>query len=165
MAAKRIDNSSMTTAARPLDLWVGYRLGLIATRIGTIAAKQYISRHKLPTSLWRALAVVARFGPMSASALSEHSRLDPPKVSRAIDGLVERKLLLRRTDKNDERKVVLTLTVRGRAIYEDVAAYVTTLENGLLSTLSASEQKALWTILAKIDKQLMIEQKAASGGP
>jgi DNA-binding MarR family transcriptional regulator len=164
MVTKKRKPRRANAKALPLDLWVGYRFGLIATRIGAIAAKQYTKRYKLTTSLWRALAVVARFEPLSASGLSEHSRLDPPKVSRAIDGLVERKLLLRRTDKSDERKAVLTLTARGRAIYEDVAMFVTELETGLLSPLTAAEHKALWSALSKIDKQLMVAQQDLDQG-
>ena len=159
MVKKRTVIAAKSIATRPLEMWIGYRFGLIATRIGAVAAQQYIARHKLTTSLWRALAVVARFEPMSATSLSEHSRLDPPKVSRAIDGLVERKLVLRRIDKSDERKVVLTVTARGRAIFDDVAAYVTVLETGVLSALSATEEQALWRILEKIDKQLLVEQQ------
>ncbi|MGA2552317.1 MAG: MarR family transcriptional regulator [Burkholderiaceae bacterium] len=144
---------------RPLDYWIGYRFGLIATRVGVLAARQYRAKHRLTTPLWRVLAVVARFEPLSASTLSEHSRLDPPKVSRAIERLVERKLLLRRTDKADERRAVLTLTARGRAIHDDIAAYVTALEDRISSTLNASEERTMWTILAKLDKQLRVEQE------
>jgi len=162
MATKKRKVTIKNGNVLPLDCWVGYRFGLIATRIGVIAAKQYMSRHKLTTSLWRALAVVARFEPLSASALSEHSRLDPPKVSRAIDGLVERKLLLRRTDKSDERRAVLTLTARGHVIHDDIAAFVTQFETGLLTTLTSTERKALWSALSKIDKQLLKAQQLAS---
>ena len=138
----------------PLDRWVAYRFGLIATRIGALATPAYRERHKLSTSAWRALAVIAHFEPLSAAMLSEHTRLDPSKVSRAIETLVARKLLTREKDPADQRRAVLRLTPRGRDIYADVSATVTRLEQQMTATLTAAERKALWALLDKIDAQV-----------
>lgn len=138
----------------PLDRWVSYRFGLIATRMGAIAAPAYLGRHKLSTSTWRALAVVARFEPLSAAMLSEHTRLDPSKVSRAIETLVRRKLLTRDKDPADQRRAVLRLTARGREMYSDIEATVVRFEAEMTSTLSAPEKKALRSALDKIDAQV-----------
>jgi DNA-binding MarR family transcriptional regulator len=142
------------TQLLPLERWTGYRLGLIAARVGVLAAAQYTKRFELTTSLWRVLAIVARFEPLSATTLCEHSRLDPPRVSRAIDALVARKVVLRRVDASDQRKVVLTLSAKGRRLYQDVAVPVCAVENQVLTALSAAEQKQFWHMLSKIDKQL-----------
>ena len=138
----------------PLDRWVAYRFGLIATRIGTLAMPAYREHHKLSTSAWRALAVVAHFEPLSAAMLSEHSRLDPSKVSRAIETLVGRKLLTRQKDPADQRRAVLRLTPRGREIYTDVSTTATQLEREMTATLTAVEWEALWALLDKIDEQI-----------
>jgi DNA-binding MarR family transcriptional regulator len=138
----------------PLDRWVAYRFGLIATRIGALATPAYRDHHKLSTSAWRALAVVAHFEPLSAAMLSEHTRLDPSKVSRAIETLVGRKLLTREKDPADQRRAVLRLTPRGREIYADVSATATRLEQEMTATLTAAERKALWALLDKIDAEI-----------
>jgi DNA-binding MarR family transcriptional regulator len=138
----------------PLDHWVSYRFGLIATRMGAIAAPTYVGRHKLSTSTWRALAVVARFEPLSAAMLSEHTRLDPSKVSRAIETLVRRKLLTREKDPADQRRAVLRLTARSRAMYCDIESTVVRLETEMVATLNAVERRALRSALDKIDAQV-----------
>lgn len=138
----------------PLEHWVAYRFGLIATRLGAIAAPAYQARHKLSTSAWRAMAVVARFEPLSAAMLSQHSRLDPSKVSRAIETLVARRLLTREKDPIDQRRAVLRLTARGRQIYSDVETTAVRLEREMTATLTAAEHKALWSALDKIDEQV-----------
>mgnify|MGYP001599095104 CR=1 FL=1 len=138
----------------PLDRWVSYRFGLIATRMGAIAAPVYVGRHKLSTPTWRALAVVARFEPLSAAMLSEHTRLDPSKVSRAIETLVRRKLLTRDKDPADQRRAVLRLTARGREMYCDIESIVVRLEAEMTATLDAEEKKALRSALDKIDAQI-----------
>jgi DNA-binding MarR family transcriptional regulator len=138
----------------PLDRWVSYRFGLIATRLGAIAAPTYLGRYKLSTSAWRALAVVARFEPLSAAMLSEHSRMDPSKVSRAIETLVRRKLLTREKDPADQRRAVLRLTARGREMYSNIESIVFRLETEATGTLNAAERKALYSALDKIDAQI-----------
>ena len=137
-----------------IDRWIGYRWGLIATRMGALAAEEYVGKYKLTTSVWRAMAVIARHEPLSAATLCQHSRLDPPKASRAIEALVKRKLLSRRKDPSDERRAILTLTATGRAIYRDLEKAIDRLEIELTSTLSASEKKALWSCAAKLDIEL-----------
>jgi DNA-binding MarR family transcriptional regulator len=141
---------------RPLDQWVAYRFGLIAARLGVIGQHNYQSRHKLSTSAWRAMAVVARFEPCSAAELSNHSRLDPPKVSRAIEVLTDRKLLKRIKDPQDQRRAVLTLTAEGRKMYDDIAAQVERTEAFVVSTLTAQEAKLMWSAVAKIDAQIAL---------
>jgi DNA-binding MarR family transcriptional regulator len=139
---------------RPLDQWVAYRFGLIAARMGVIGQQAYQGKHKLSTSAWRAMAVVARYEPCSAAELSSHSRLDPPKVSRAIEVLAQRKLLQRNKDPLDQRRAVLTLTPRGREMYDSISEQVEGTESFMTSTLTAGEVKTMWTIVGKIDAQI-----------
>ncbi len=155
MAAVQKNADDMKDAQiRPIDRWIGYRWGLIVTRMGALAAEEYVGKYKLTTSVWRALAVIARYEPLSAATLCAHSRLDPPKASRAIEALVKRKLLSRRKDPADERKAILTLTVRGRTIYRDLEQAIDRLETELTATLSPAEKQALWSCAAKLDAEL-----------
>ena len=141
---------------RPLEDWVSYRFGLIATRLGVIGESGYKAKHKLSTSAWRALAVLARFEPCSAAELSNHSRLDPPKVSPAIEALVERKLLRRNKDPEDQRRAVLSLTPAGRAVFNEVAADVERREAFVTSTLTPQEAEVMWRAVAKIDARIVL---------
>ena len=145
-----------------LDRWVAHRCGQIANRIGTMLAPAHGGRHKLSSNEWRALAVVARFEPLSAAILSEHSRLDPSRVSRAIDVLVGKRLITREKDPADQRRALVQMTPRGRTIYADIARSVHTLERELVATLTTTEQRALWSAFDKIDKQL--KRKSEGGG-
>ncbi len=138
----------------PLDAWISYRFGLIAARLGGVGESVYAPRHRLTTSSWRALAVVARHESCCASELSAHSRLNPSKVSRAIDLLVERKLLNRRKDPVDQRRAVLTLTSRGRKTYDDIARTVSCCEAELVAGLTDAERRSLWRIVSKLESRL-----------
>jgi DNA-binding MarR family transcriptional regulator len=70
---------------------------------------------------FRALAFVRRHPGASLSAAAEHVGVALPSMSRLIDGLVKRKLMLRRSHPDDRRRITLELTARGRALWQ--AAY------------------------------------------
>lgn len=135
----------------PLEQWVGYRFGLLATRIGSMLQPVTQGKYRLSTSSWRVLAVIARFEPCSAAELSSHSRLDPSKVSRAIEVLVDRKFIKRNKDPLDQRRAVLTLTPLGRRTYEDCAEQVRKNEAYYTATLTPLERKAMWAAVDKME--------------
>jgi len=54
----------------------------------------------------------------SLSQVAEHIGLTLPSVSLLVDGLVERKLILRNTSAADRRRVTLTLTARGQSVLD-----------------------------------------------
>jgi DNA-binding MarR family transcriptional regulator len=58
--------------------------------------------------------------PLSLGALSEELGLSLPAVSRAVDGLVQRGAVKRQEDPSDRRSKLVSVSARGRAIYERV---------------------------------------------
>jgi DNA-binding MarR family transcriptional regulator len=58
--------------------------------------------------------------PLSLGALSEELGLSLPAVSRAVDGLVQRGAVKRQEDPGDRRSKLVSVSARGRAIYERV---------------------------------------------
>ncbi len=58
--------------------------------------------------------------PLSLGALSEDLGLSLAAVSRAVDGLVQRGAVKRQEDPSDRRSKLVSVSARGRAIYERV---------------------------------------------
>ena len=67
---------------------------------------------------FRALTFLDRQAGASLSQVAEHIGLTLPSMCTLVDGLVERKLILRKTHATDRRRVTLTLTARGQAVLE-----------------------------------------------
>lgn len=63
---------------------------------------------------FRALNFISRKEGTSLSDVAEHLGLGLPTASKLVDGLVERKLIVRISDKGDRRRVCLTITPKGR---------------------------------------------------
>jgi DNA-binding MarR family transcriptional regulator len=78
-------------------------------------------RHRaadLSVPQFRALTFLNRQAGASLSEVAEHIGLTLPSMSTLVNGLVERKLILRNTDSVDRRRVTLTLTTRGQSVLE-----------------------------------------------
>jgi DNA-binding MarR family transcriptional regulator len=74
--------------------------------------------HNLNVPQFRTLGFVARNPQTSLSAVAEHIGLALPSMSKLVDGLVERKLLVRRSFSDDRRRMTLELTARGSALWQ-----------------------------------------------
>jgi DNA-binding MarR family transcriptional regulator len=68
---------------------------------------------------FRALIFLSHAGDASVSVLAEHLGLSLPAASRLADVLVRRGLLARQGQVGDRRRVLLSLTPRGRAVFEE----------------------------------------------
>ncbi|HSX92562.1 MAG TPA: MarR family transcriptional regulator [Hydrogenophaga sp.] len=146
----------------PLEHWISYRFGLVASRVGAVMSARYVSQHGLTMPAWRSLAVIARFGPLSAGELGAKTSSDPYRVVRAIDLLVKRGLITREPDPQDRRRARLELTKAGRALYEEIEQGAMANEMFLRAGLTPAEVRALDSILTRIDAQA---QALAQGVP
>lgn len=72
----------------------------------------------LSVPAFRALGYIRRHPGASLSALAEHIGLTLPSASKLVEGLVERRLVMRRVDVDDRRRMTLDLTAKGRDLLE-----------------------------------------------
>lgn len=138
----------------PLELWLSYRFGLVNSRVGAKLASRYTEKHDLTMSAWRSLAVIARFGPLSAGELGANTSTDAFKVTRAVEMLVKRGLITREPDPQDRRRACLQLTAKGRSVYQDIEKSAVAIEHHLISTLTQAELRTLRNVLDKVDAQV-----------
>jgi DNA-binding MarR family transcriptional regulator len=78
-------------------------------------------RHRaadLSVPQFRTLTFLSRQTGASLSQVAEHIGLTLPSMSSLVEGLVERKLILRNPHSVDRRRVTLTLTARGQSVLE-----------------------------------------------
>jgi DNA-binding MarR family transcriptional regulator len=148
------------TASLSLENWIGYRFGLVATRLGNFVAPMYASRHNLSQPAWRCLAVIARYQPLTAKQLASLTSSDAFKIARAIDLLVKRGLIRRDADKTDRRRASLSLTADGRKIYKDIDKFMVRVESELTAALDPGELAMLRQSLDKLDRQLESQIRA-----
>ena len=78
-----------------LEDYLPYRLSVLSNTVSRALARLYEQRFGLTVAEWRIMAVLARFGPLSANAVCDRTAMDKVQVSRAVaravdGGLVDR---------------------------------------------------------------------------
>jgi DNA-binding MarR family transcriptional regulator len=134
-----------------LERFLPYRLSVLTNRISTAIARVYAKRFDLTVPEWRVMAVLGRFGAMSANAVCERTAMDKVRVSRAVARLAASGRLARRIDAADRRRSVLALTQEGRDVYDEIGPLALAVEARLLTPLDTADRTDLDRLLAKLE--------------
>lgn len=112
---------------------------MISARVARFLSPMWESRYGLSVDTWRILAVINRYGPVSAKEVAARISNDAFHVSRAIDRLVRLDLISRNVDAEDRRRASLEVTKGGRAVCREIEAVLSSVERELLGGTSRSE--------------------------
>jgi DNA-binding MarR family transcriptional regulator len=134
-----------------LSTWLPYRLFIVAAQVARPLEAFYADRFGLSQAAWRVLAVAAERSGVSASEIALACALDAFAVSRAIGQLIEQGFVRRATAKPDRRYASVTITAKGRAAFDEIAALGRVIESDLLASLSAAERRALDQALSRLE--------------
>jgi DNA-binding MarR family transcriptional regulator len=137
-----------------LDRFLPYKLSVLNNRISEAIARQYAERFALTPSEWRVMAALGHTPGLSARAVAEKTAMDKVQVSRAVSSLADAGRLSRKPDELDGRITRLSLSARGRVIYDEIVPMALSLEAQLLSALSERERSALDAIMTKLTRQI-----------
>jgi DNA-binding MarR family transcriptional regulator len=99
------------------------------------------------------LATLRRSAPetgLSLARLGQLMAVTPPAVTKRVDALEARGLVIREAHETDRRAFRLKLTPAGRAVVDDVLEAHVTNEERLLSDLTAEERRELRGLLARV---------------
>jgi DNA-binding MarR family transcriptional regulator len=136
-----------------LDRFMPYRLSVLTNRVSSAIARQYSDRFELTIPEWRAMAVLGGTSGLSAREVAERTAMDKVRVSRAIESLMRARRVQREADASDGRVTRLSLTPKGRAIYDEVVPLALHLEEIFLSALTPQERRTLETLMDKLSRQ------------
>jgi DNA-binding MarR family transcriptional regulator len=136
----------------PLDERVSYRFSVIAKRLEQTLSDMHAKKLGISINNWKIMRAIGAFGPLSATELGGRTSLDPDKITRSVDGLVERGYVIRKDDEADRRRVVLTLSAKGRRVNDKIEMIAGAMEAEFLSVLNAEENKALRSALTKLEQ-------------
>ncbi len=133
-----------------LEHFVPYRLSVLTNIVSMSIAEAYEREFGLSIPQWRVLAVLARYPDLSAIEVAERTAMDKVAVSRAVQGLLARRRLLRTYDSGDRRRTRLRLSSAGQSVYTRVAPLALSYEKKLLDALSPTDRRALDRLLGRL---------------
>jgi DNA-binding MarR family transcriptional regulator len=136
-----------------LDRFVPYRLSVLTNRVSNAIARTYSRRFGLSVAEWRVMAVLGQVSGLSAGEVARRTQMDKVQVSRAVTKLVQGRRVQKQSDSTDGRVTRLALTVRGRAIYDEIVPHALELEEQFLAALAPNERHAFNRLIAKLSDQ------------
>ena len=93
-------------------------------------------------------------GPLRLGPLAERVGATDPTTSRAVDGLVDAGLVVRRPDPVDRRAVLHEVTARGRALSRARRAEVEAVLDKAVARFTPVERRRLVDLLARLNEEL-----------
>lgn len=137
-----------------LERRFSYRFSMLVTKVVRCVAEMYSKKYSLLPSGWKVMAVIGRFGQaFGTDVCLFYTSVEPHKVTRAVDRLVQLGYVKREQDAADGRRVVLSLTTQGWKVYADIDSLTRRVERELQKALSKQELKDLDRILEKLEKR------------
>ena len=147
----KTNNPADLTGSFELEQFLPYRLSLLTNTVSRGIALGYASTHDLSVTEWRILAVLGRFPGLTASEVVDRTAMDKVAISRAVNRLIDRGLLLRKTDLIDRRRRKLSIGgALGQEVLQDVIPKALKYERALLSTLDETEKAQLGRLLDRL---------------
>ena len=144
-----------------LERFVPFRLSVLANRMTRAVALVYARRFNVSAPEWRTLAVLGRFGAMTANSVVERTAMDKVRVSRAVTRLLELGYITRKTDPLDRRRAILDLTASGHNVYRQIVPRALAVERELLQALDRDERAAFESAISKLENRIVVAGSAA----
>jgi len=104
-------------------------------------------------NLWRVMSAIGSFRAISPMEIGKLTTIDKAMVSRAIRDLVERGLIIRRTDERDARWAQIELTEEGIEVFERMVGGIDAMEKHLFDEIAPEKMDAFMDMLAFVERR------------
>ena len=150
-------------AALKLEQFLPYQLNVVASLTSQALSRVYARRYSIGVPEWRVLVTLGQYGVMTAKAIGAHTHMHKTKVSRAVALLEKRRLLARRTNREDMREAFLSLTAAGRTMYEELAPHALDFARRLTEILTPAERDVFNRALRQLTARSRATRRRGAG--
>jgi homoprotocatechuate degradation regulator HpaR len=109
-----------------------------------------LDQHGINEQQWRVIRVLAEHDSLDASDLAAKANILAPSLTRMIRSMDDRGLIRRGKDQGDGRRVVLSITLQGRALIEAVAPDTARIYAAIDAEFGAERMAALLALLDEL---------------
>jgi DNA-binding MarR family transcriptional regulator len=153
--------AAMERAAPAVDLDMDHAIPYLIARAGIRMGQSFSKELKafdLNLTEWRVCAALHHTPHQRLSDLAEHTSTEPSTLSRTVDGMMQRKLLVRDRADEDARALALSLTPEGMALTERIIPLAQLYERVALAGIPKQQVDSLKDMLRKIyDNMALLE--------
>ncbi|MEM7734841.1 MAG: MarR family transcriptional regulator [Deinococcota bacterium] len=127
-----------------------YKLNYLANNFLGPLIPALKKRWNLSRTEFSVLYCLRQAGRLTAKDICEITGRPKNSVSRAVHTLLKRSIVSQQLDASDGRRMILTLTTKGKHLYKEIIPLFEERERVMLACLSAEEQEALEHLLNKL---------------
>lgn len=127
-----------------------YKIHRLSRSLLKAAMKSAVANFDLTVPEIRVLSVISSHAPLASSVVVEVAAMDKALVSRALDKLLQRKLVAVIADPGDQRKYIWTLSRAGEILAGKVHALRQQRQARFLACVSDAEQRFLKDMLDRL---------------
>ena len=148
------------TIDHDLERAIPYLLARAGMRMGQAFSKE-LKPFDLSLTEWRVCVALQHKAHQRLSELAAHTATEPSTLSRVVDGLLQRGLLVRDRSGEDARALALNLTAAGRDLTQRVIPLAQLYERVSLAGLTSSQADALRDMLRSIyDNMAVLDRES-----
>jgi DNA-binding MarR family transcriptional regulator len=153
---RRKPQAEVAHAGPTLDLerYVPAFITFIANKLSNSATAFYQRNFGVNVTEWRIMSLLAIEPGIPAARICQVIGFDKGPVSRTLAMMQKRGLIAIRTDPDDSRTHMISLTAKGRNTHDRVIVAALDRERRLLSCLSHDEQEVLIGLLRRLHNNL-----------
>ena len=105
---------------------------------------------QVTTTQWAVLARLSQLGPLSQNHLGRETAMDAATIKGVVDRLVRMGLVATAPDPDDRRRLTVSLTDPGRALYEATWQTALSVSDTTLAPLAGDERTTLMALLLRL---------------
>lgn len=141
-----------------LEEFLPYRLNVVTQAVSQALARLYSEQFGLSVPEWRIMAALGEYTCKNGSSapgitardIAKSSRMGKVMVSRAAVDLIDRKIVLRRANREDKREAFLRLSAKGLAMYADIVPKALAFQAKLEAGISDSDARAFDRVIRQL---------------
>ena len=137
---------------RPLQNLLSFRLSQVQAKLNAQATKVLKTNGGLTLVQWRILVTMQITGETTVGRIARETHFDKALISRTVQTLVAQGLALMRTDENDHRQHLLTMTKAGQQAFEKAAPHMIARQNALTSAMTDEQLSTLFDALDLLEE-------------
>jgi MarR family transcriptional regulator, organic hydroperoxide resistance regulator len=138
-----------TAAGLHIESYIPYLVNRAATAMLNFSARQF-EKHGLTVPQWRILLTLWQHRECRFGELAKLTSIEPPTLSRLLNGMTKSKWVKRERIEEDTRSVNVSLTAAGAALFEKTIPFAENVNNLYIDGLTAADLAVLRRSLVTI---------------
>jgi homoprotocatechuate degradation regulator HpaR len=128
-------------------------IALLRARESVMAKfRPMLAKHNINEQQWRVIRILGELGELDATQLAERALVLGPSLTRMLKTLEKSKLIAKRSDKNDARRSLLSITAKAKALIKEVSPESIQIYQDIESRFGAEDMEKLLDLLEAITR-------------